>query len=212
MDTMLPDPIMSIPNPISMPIPNPIFTDIRHTAAIGILTGIMHPTRASSGRFDSSDTRGTHAALSARGPRPSGGGFTVRSTRQKWRSLVSMSLLCLLAMSGCAREESLSYLRADASVLQRQSAEQHQSFAFRLQQLNDQVTSFEKAQKDLQRGVAGMTATVTEVYNDLQRLRGSLEEVQHQRQSSLSGEDLETRLADLYSRLNIVEQHLRAMP
>ena len=76
------------------------------------------------------------------------------------RSVVLVSLILPVLMTGCASHTDVYALRADTSALVYQSSVRQQTVAARVQQLRDRVAQSEQSQVETRRGVAQAAATL----------------------------------------------------
>ena len=126
------------------------------------------------------------------------------------RSVVLVSLILPVLMTGCASHTDVHALRADTSALAYQSSVRQQTVAARVQQLRDRVAQFEQSQVETRRGVAQAAATLEALRVQLQRMQGDIQEVDHlaQRGPTGSEEVSATQLADFETRLLDLEQRV----
>ena len=126
---------------------------------------------------------------------------------KRWFVLVSLLLPGLIV--GCASDSDVRALRTDTLVLERQRSELQQTVEARLQTVGDRVAQFEKTQAETRRELARTTATLDELRIHMQRLQGDIQETQHRVRRGTNGETgSSTKLADMETRLNALEQQL----
>jgi tol-pal system protein YbgF len=124
------------------------------------------------------------------------------------RLLVLVSLLLCGVATSCVSQGDLQALRADLTVLERERRQRDQEINERLGTLTTRLTLPEQGQADLRRELAQTVATNDELRVEVQKLRGSLQELQHRTQQGmgLDARDVfATKLAELETRLAALE-------
>lgn len=131
---------------------------------------------------------------------------------KQWLGMVSLLLPVLMA--GCAPQDEVHALRTNTVALERQSSAQRQAVDARVQQLSDRLTQVEQAQAATRRDIAQVAATLDEFRGHLQRLRGAIQETEHQTQRSTTEADgaSATRLTNVESRLRALAKRLAVAP
>lgn len=123
---------------------------------------------------------------------------------------VLVSVLLSGCVISCVGQSDLQALRADLTALERERRQGDQQFAERLETLDTRVTLPEKGQVDLRRELAQTIASNEELRVEIQQLRGTVEEIQHNMKQGLGPtaemrDIFATKLAELETRLATLE-------
>jgi len=122
-----------------------------------------------------------------------------------------LHLLCVAAITGCvATQGEIQALRADIAALERDRTQQRRELAGRLEQLDSRLS---QPESEIRRELAQTTATNQEMRQELQTLRGQVEELQYRAQSGSGtsaemGDILANKVAETETRLFALEQRV----
>jgi tol-pal system protein YbgF len=111
-------------------------------------------------------------------------------------------------LTGCVAQGDLQALRADLTALERERRQHDQEINERLETLKARLALPEQGQLDLRRELAQTIATNDELRVEVQKLRGSLQEIQHRTQQGMGSDGRDvfaTKLAELETRLAALE-------
>lgn len=128
----------------------------------------------------------------------------------RWLQLLMGSVLCVSFLVGCATQGELQALRADIAARERNRLQQSQAVSSRLQNIDSRINSPEA---NVRRELAQNIAATDELRVEVLDLRGMVQEMQHDMQSSSEPADemrdiFATKLAELETRLTGLEQRV----